>query len=258
MFATTIRSVALAVFVAGCITAADDPFVGKWKYNQNKSKDVGMRLKIDDLGANKYKFDNGAVQQVLVADGTDQPTEFGGTSSLAKTGDNTWKMVSKRDGRVLSESIWTLSPEGKTVTIRSTGTRLDGSTFDNQTVLGRVAGTGGLAGTWEEKSEKISTPPDWEIQPYEGGLSFVYPSSKGRLDLKFDGKDYAEQGPNAPKGVFTSGKRLNLNTIQMTDKHDGKVLDTAECKVSADGKTMTMTIHVTGQTKTLVEVYDRQ
>jgi len=258
MLATTFRSAALALLVAGWMTAANDPFVGKWKYNPDKSKVVGQRFKVEDLGANKYKIDGGAVAQVVVADGTDQPIEFGGTASLLKTGENTWKIVCKRDGRVLSENTLTLSPDGKTLTARYTGTRLDGSTFDDLEVMTRVAGTGGLAGAWETKSEKESAPTVWEIQPYEGGLSFVYPSSKGRLDIKFDGKDYTEQGPNAPKGVVTSGKRLDSNTIQITNKHDGKVLDTAECKVSTDGKTITMTVHSTGQAIPLVVVYERQ
>lgn len=258
MLATTFRSTVLVLLLAGWITAANDPFVGKWKYNPDKSTVVGQRIKVEDLGANKYKFDDGAVVEVIVADGTDQPMEFGGTASLLKTGENTWKTVGKRDGRVLSESTMTLSPDGKTLTNHTTGTRLDGSAFDDLEVMTRVGGSGGFAGTWETKSEKVSAPPVWEIQPYAGGLSFVYPSYKDRLDIKFDGKDYVEQGPNAPKGVFTSGKRLDSHTIQMTDKHDGKVLDTDECKVSTDGKTLTMTVHSTGQAIPLVVVYDRQ
>ena len=42
---------------------------------------IGQRVKIDELAPNKYKFDSGAVPQVLVADGTDQPMEFRGTVS---------------------------------------------------------------------------------------------------------------------------------------------------------------------------------
>jgi hypothetical protein len=259
MFSNVFRSAALAVLVAGSIAAADDPFVGKWKYNQDKSKVTGQRVKIEELAPNKYKFDSGSFPEVVVANGTDQPMEFGGTASLTKTGEDSWKMVSKKDGRVLSQSTWTLSPDGKSLTVHTTGTRLDGSTFENEGVVGRVTGNGGLAGTWETKAEKeMSTPADWEIQPYEGGISLLYPSNKGRLDLKFDGKDYSEVGPNAPVGVLTSGNRLKPDTIQLTEKHQGKVIDTVEYKVSADGKTLTATAHNTGQQKPVVAVYDRQ
>jgi hypothetical protein len=59
-------------------------------------------------------------------------------------------------------------------------------------------------------------------------------------------------------GILVSGKRLKPDTIQLTDKHQGKVMDTREYKVSADGKTLTATIHNTGQQKPVVVVYDRQ
>jgi hypothetical protein len=65
MFINVFRSAALAVLVAGSITAADDPFVGKWKYNQDKSKVTGQHVKIDELAPNKYKFDSGAFLKCL-------------------------------------------------------------------------------------------------------------------------------------------------------------------------------------------------
>jgi hypothetical protein len=261
MHATVVRSMALTILVAGWSIAANDPFVGKWKLNAGKSEMAGQRFKVEELGPNKYEFDDGSVPQVIVANGTDQPMELGGTMSLQMVSEEAYKAVYKRDGRVLSEQTWTRSPDGKTVMVHSTGTRLDGSTFDDEEVLSRVAGTSGngMVGTWESKSEKLSSPAAWEIQPYEGaGLSFVSPSSKSRLNMRFDGKEYVEEGPNAPKGVSTSGKRANANTLQLTDKHDGKVLDTEEWKASPDGKTLTMTHHTTGQQKPMVFVYERQ
>jgi hypothetical protein len=259
MHATVVRSMALTILLAGWSIAANDPFVGTWKLNGGKSQMAGQREKIEDLGSNKYRFDSGAVSEVIVADGTDQPVLFGGTMSLQKVSEGVWKAVNKRGGRVLAEQTWTISPDGKTAMIHSTGTRLDGSTFDSEGVWSRVAGASGLGGTWESKSQKFGSPTAWEIQPYEGGgLSFVYPSSKGRLDMKFDGKEYVEEGPDAPKGISTSGNRENANTLQLTDKYEGKVLGTNEWKISPDGQTLTMTVHNAGQKKPEVFVYERQ
>jgi len=258
MNATLLQSATLTLLLTACGLAATDPFVGKWKFNLVKSQTAGQWVKVEELGSNKYRFDDGAAPQTLIADGTDQPLEFGGTMSLQKTGETTWKTVSKRDGRILSEATWTMAPDGKLLTVHATGTRLDGSKFDNEDVMARTIGTTGLAGTWESKSEKRSSLTVWEIQPYENGLSFVYPASKGRLDIKFDGKEYVEQGPAAPKGITVSAKRQGANTLQLVDKHDGKALDTSEWSVSADGKVLTMTIHNTGQKKAEVLVYERQ
>ncbi len=258
MFTTTLKALAFGFLLVIWGAAADDPFVGKWKLNVTKSQTAGQRIKIDELGPNKYRFDDGAVPQVVVADGTDQPMDFGGTMSLQKTGANTWKAVNKRDGRTLSESTWTVSSDGKALDVHTTGTRMDGSMFDAEMEVVRVGGGSGLAGTWDTRDQKVSSPAVWEIQPHEGGLSLVYPASKGRLDIKFDGKEYTPEGPNAPKGITTSGKRENANTLLLTEKHDGKVLSTTEWRISTDRKTLTMTAHNTGQSKPEVLVYERQ
>ncbi len=258
MYATAIQSAALVILMTGWGIAANDPFVGKWKLNPAKSQTAGQWVKVEDLGSNKYRFDNGATPETLVADGKDQPIQFGGTISLQKTSEATWKTVVKRDGKILSQATWNLSPDGKNMTILTTSTRLDGSTFENEEVYSRITGTSGLAGSWEGESEKQSSPSVWEIQPYENGLSFVHPATKSRLDMRFDGKEYTEQGPTAPIGISTFGKRPNSNTLQLTDKHNGKAMDTAEWSVSPDGNVLTLTIHNTGQKKALLLVYDRQ
>jgi hypothetical protein len=91
------------------------------------------------------------------------------------------------------------------MTILTTSTRPDGSTVENEEVYSRITGANGLAGTWEGKSEKQSSPSVWEIQPYENGLSFVHPATQNRLDMRFDGKEYTEQGPTAPIEISRQG-----------------------------------------------------
>jgi hypothetical protein len=77
-------------------------------------------------------------------------------------------------------------------------------------------------------------------------------------NIKFDGKDYAAQGPNLPAGYATSGRRLSDRTIELTDKIDGKVLDTQAVEASPDGTTLTFTTHIPGQSKPNIQVFDRE
>ena len=104
IYATANKSAALVILMTGWGIAANDPFVGKWKLNPAKSQTAGQWVKVEDLGSNRYRFDNGAYPEILVADGKDQPTQFGGTISLQKTSDATWKTVVKRDGKILSQA----------------------------------------------------------------------------------------------------------------------------------------------------------
>lgn len=251
-------SLALACLFASTLSASEDPFCGKWKLNMEKSQFAGDQVKIQDLGVNKYKWTVGNVSDTITYDGTDQPVHFGRTISMAAEGTNSWKMVIKKEGRVLSSMTHTISDDGKTQTIKGTETKPDGTTSDFNAVWKKVAGGSGWGGTWEETDVKFSSADEWDIEPYDGdGLTFNTPAYQDTLSMKFDGRDYEEKGPNVAHGSMSSGKRVNAQTLEVTDKVKGEVMDHTEYKVSPDGKTLTLTIHETGQPKALTIVYDK-
>jgi hypothetical protein len=251
-------SLALVSLLAGTLWASDDPFCGRWKLNTQKSKFVGKQTKIQDLGGNKYKWTNGNDSDTITYDGTDQPVRFGRTISMAPEGTNSWRMVIKKDGRVMSSMTHTISGDGKTQTIKGTATKPDGTTSDFTAVWKKVAGGSGWDGTWESTDVKFTSPDEWDIEPYEGdGLSFNTPAYQDVLSMKFDGKDYEEKGPDVAPGSVSSGKRVNARTLEITDKVKGEVMDHTKYEVSPDGKTLTLTIRETGQPKALTIVYDK-
>jgi hypothetical protein len=258
MLKSTIKSLLIVCLLAGTLSAANDPFTGKWKLNQSKSKITGEQVKITALGGNKYRITIGNVSDTIVADGTDQPIHFGDTESIRQAGPNAWTQVIKKNGRVHYARTWTLAQDGRTVTIQSTETRPDGSTSSNHFVFTRTSGTTGFGGIWEMTTRKIGSPAEQVIQPYGGdGLSFIWPADQDTLSMKFDGKDYPETGPNVAAGSASSGRRVDQRTLEMTDKIQGKVMDTQQLQLSPDLNTLTVTIHETGQSKPLIAVYDR-
>ena len=251
-------SLALVCLLAATVYAASDPFCGNWKLNQEKSKISGEQMKIEDLGGNKYKFTFGDVSDTITADGTDQPVHFGRTTAISAAGPNTWKMVEKKDGKVLTSMTHTLSADGKTQTIKGTDSKPDGTTSDYTVALKRVGAGSGWAGTWESTEVKINSPDQWSIEAYESdGLTFDSPAYHDTLSMKFDGKDYEEKGPNVAPGSTSSGKRVDAHTLDVTDKVKGEVMDHAKYQVSPDGKTLTLTIHETGQPHAMTFVYDK-
>lgn len=251
-------SLALAGLLAGTLWAADDPFCGKWKLNMEKSKFTGEQIKIQDLGGNKYNWTVGNVSDTIAYDGTDQPVHFGRTLSMTPAGANNWKMVIKKDGRVLSSMTHTISGDGKTQTIKGTETKPDGTSSDFNVVWNRVGGGSGWAGTWESTDVKFTSPDEWDIAAYGGdGLTFNTPAYQDVLSMNFDGKDYEEKGPDVAPGSTSTGKRVNPHTLEVTDKVKGETMDHTKYEVSPDGKTLTLTIRETGQPKTMTIVYDK-
>lgn len=251
-------SLVLAFLLAGLTSAADDPFCGKWKLNKEKSKLTGEQMKIEDLGANKFKWTFGDDSETITADGTDQMGHFGTTSSLIAAGANNWKMVIKKDGRVISSMTHSVSADGKTQTIKGTDFKPDGTTSDFTETMTRIGSGSGLAGTWESTDVKFTSPDEWEISAYEGdGLTFTTAAYKDTLSMKFDGKDYEEKGPDVPAGSMSSGKRMNPRLLLVTDKIKTQVMDTTSFELSTDGKMLTVTVRETGQPKAQTYVYDR-
>jgi hypothetical protein len=75
--------------------------------------------------------------------------------------------------------------------------------------------------------------------------------------LKFDGKDYPEQGPRIPAGTTVSAKMTGKLTAQATTKLNGKVFDNEDWEVSPDGMTFTYTEHDAGSDKPALIILHR-
>jgi hypothetical protein len=251
-------SLAIAGLLAGTLWASDDPFCAKWKLNVEKSNFGGELIKIQDLGGNKYKWTVGDRTETMAYDGSDNTNEFGRTVSIAPEGANRWKMVIKKDGRVISSMTHTIAEDGKSQTIKGTESKPDGTTSDFTAEWKKLGGGSGWAGTWETSELKFTSPDEYDIEAYEGdGLSFKTPAYQEVLNMKFDGKDYEQTGPNLAPGSMSSGKRVNAHTLEVTDKVNGKIMDHTKYEVSPDGKTLTLTVHGTGQPKAITMVYDK-
>jgi hypothetical protein len=247
-----------AMLLAGTLTAADDPFCGKWKLDKEKSKISGEQVKIEDLGNNSYKFTFNGVSDTVKADGTDQPIHYGRTRSLTKEGSNTFKFVVKKDGKVIDSGTETLSDDGNMITIKGTNAKPDGTTNDYEVKTKRVGSGSGWAGTWESTNVELSSPDEFEIKPYGAhGLTFYTPAWQDTLSMNFDGKDYPEKGPRVPAGSMSSGKRSDPHTLEIAGKINGKVVEHDKYEVSEDGKTLTMTVHETNEPNPLTIVFDK-
>jgi hypothetical protein len=243
----------------GSLWAADDPFVGKWRLNPDKST-LTDQMRIEAVGENKYALTfAGGDPETVVADGTDQPALFGSTLAVTIEQPDTWKVVRKANGRTIITAIWKLSADGKTLTDNFTGIQADGSKLNLNVAYKRTAGSSGIPGTWESTNEKVDSVYEIEIRPYQNdGLAFITPAQKTTLNMKFDGKDYPSTGPGMPQGSVSQGRRLNERSLERIDKIQGKVTDKQQIEVSPDLKTLTMTVHATGQSEPSILVFERQ
>ena len=238
--------------------AANETFVGDWKLNPLRSKLTDV-MKVESLGPSKYTFNFGGGPETIVLDGTDQPGGFGSTLSVAAQGPDTWKVIRKRDGHMIVSATWNLSEDGSTLTDHFTGFNPNGSTYNLDYVYKRKAGGSGFEGEWVSTSETVNSVVLMQVRPYEGdGLSFIDPSAQVTRNVKFDGKDYPNLGPNVTPGSTSSLRRVNERTVEMTYKINGKLLYTQQIELASDSNTLTITRHIVGESETNIRVFERQ
>jgi hypothetical protein len=237
--------------------AANEPFVGKWKLNASKSR-FPDEMKVTAVGANKYVFDFGAGPETIVADGTDQPGVQSTTLAVTVEAPDTWKVVRKKDGRMLLTATWKLSDNGARLSDFYRQSQPDGTTLSMDYVYKRTAPGSGFAATWDSVSEKMNSPYELEIKPYdEDGLTFITPAEGNTQNVKLDGKDHPDAGTNASPDSASSGRRVDDHTLDITRKFKGEVRQTRHVELSPDLKTLTLTLHRAGQEKQTVLVFDR-
>ena len=194
-----------------------------------------------------------------MADGSDQPG-YGGTLLSAKVeAPETWIVERKKDGRLLLKATWKLSKDGSTLTDYYREFESDGSTLNMDYVYQRTGGGSGFAADWQSIKETMNSPFLMQVKAFQGdGLSFITPSEQEMKNVKFDGEEYPNPGPNVDRGASSSIRRVDERTLVITDKAHGKVTDSEEVELSADLKTLTITVHITGRDKPNVMVFERK
>lgn len=258
LFKHTFQLLLVACLATGALWAADNPFVGDWKLNSSRSKLIDM-MKVESLGANKYKFDFGGGPEKIVVDGTDQSGVYGTMLSVTVQGPDTWKVVRKKDTRMLLTATWKLSPDGNTLSDNYTEFGSNGSPSTVNYQYKRTAPGPGFAGSWESPMEMGNSASVLQIRPYEeNGLSFIQSSEKVTRNVKFDGKNYPDVGRDAAEGSTLAARRVDQRTLEVTDKVKGKITKTELIELSSDLKTLTRTVRPVGQHDPNIFVFERQ
>lgn len=246
--------------ISTALYGADDPFVGKWVLDKKATQLAPIHEGIEDLGGNRFEIveSNGASVNTVLADGTDQPANFGRTLSIKPQSDKAWRVVWKVNGRVQDEAVWAVSQDGQTLTMTGTFHLPDGGTNNFHRIWKRLSGKHGVVGTWEDLDPFQGSVPTLELRPYDDdGLSFYYPRlGKVLQNIKCDGKEYPDL-TDASSFSTSSGKRINSHALHIDDKFKGEVVDTQELSLAPDGNTLTIKITQTKNAETNVFVYDR-
>jgi hypothetical protein len=253
----TVLVVVLAL--GGSLAAAENPFAGTWKLNPAKSKLTGDTLKFEKTTSGAIRSSASGVSYTFNADGKEYTGPFDETIVWKQIDNSTWETTYRQKGILLTTDTTKLSPDSKTMTVVSKGTKPNGETFQDTVIYGRISGDKGLLGVWKDKEVKVSSPETLEIKPSgQDGLQVTSAGYKWTFEAKFDGKDYPATGPTLPAGITVVLKHTGPRSFEMLIKKSGKPLSRDAYTASQDGRTLTVAGSAVAVNEPYTEIFERQ
>lgn len=228
--------------LASSLAVAQTPFDGTWVTQLDTAK---FPTKPDRylLNNNRYECLTCVPKVSVPADGNDQKVtghSYFDTIAVKVVNASSIEIVQKKEGKVMYSDTETVSADNKTLSDKfsdTSGTQPVTGDFTSVRVAGGPSGSHAISGSWRpEKANSISSNGlTVTYQGTENGLKMSDPNGNS-YDAKFDGKDYPIQGD--PGHTLVSLKRIGDDTVEETDKRDGKIVGVYRMTVSKDGKSI--------------------
>jgi hypothetical protein len=225
------------------VAVAQNPFVGTWKLNQEKSQLAGDTMKFGPADAQSMELTAGGTKYSFRVDGNMYRMASGDLARWKQVDSVTWTTdYLKSDGKLLNTDTWKLAADNNTLTVVTTGIKPNGDAYTDSAVYTRTSGTTGLLGDWKSTNVKLSSPNPLTITANGlTGIVLNIASMKATLTGNFDGKDVAPVGPTVPPGLTIALFRIGPASFRLVEKINGSVAYSARYAVSSDGQTMTET-----------------
>lgn len=234
--------------LASAPAIAQNAIDGTWKFNLSdaqfpKKPDVYL------LQNGKYQCKTCVPPIDVKADGQDQPVSgdpYLDSVSIKVVDDRTIEEIDKKNGKTVTTSKTVVSPDSKTAAFEFT----DSSNTNADPVMGkgsitRVAkgptGSHAISGSWVTSKMDTLSDNGLVVTFKVEGDSLKMSNQTGQSYVaKMDGTDAPYKGD--PGTTSVSVKSAGKNTIEETDKRDGKVITVARMTVAPGGKTMMLMV----------------
>lgn len=251
------KKLLVLMLLSPALLYAQTPFDGTWQAKLDTAQ-FPKKPQSFLLDKGMYECSSCVPSFKVKADGTDQKVTghpYFDTIMVKIVDDHSIEMAQKKDGKSMGSDTDTVSSDGNTLTSKFVDTSEE-KPVTGEVTMTRVskgpAGSHAVSGSW--RMAKVNSISD-------NGLSTTFQGTADGLkmsdlngesyDAKFDGKDYPIQGD--PGHTLVSLKRIGNDTIEETDKRNGKVVGVSKMTVSPDGKWIT--VEYTNKERSTVTTY---
>lgn len=236
--------VSVVLLMVPTSTLAQAALDGTWKIDMSK---VTFPAKPDVflLQNGMYSCKSCTPAYTVKADGTDQAVTghpYFDSVAIKVVNDHEVQETDKKGGKVVATSTTTISPDGKTAKFdfrdasnTNGGPPVTGS-GEATLVMKGPAGSHAMSGSW--KTSKLENMSDnaliWSYK-VSGDMLTMNSKSGQSYTAKLDGTEAPMQGD--PGVTTVSVKMIGKDTVEETDKRNGKTVGILKLTVAPDGKT---------------------
>ncbi|MBB5341315.1 hypothetical protein [Tunturiibacter gelidoferens] len=223
--------------------AAQSAFDGTWKIDMNTA-DFPKKPDVFLLQNGTYECKTCTPPYSIKADGTDQPVTghpYYDSVAIKVVSDHEIEETDKKDGKVVTTSTATVSPDGSTMRFTFSDSS---NTNGGPAVTGKgeatlvakgPAGSNAISGSWRTtKIEGLSDNATVWTYKVSGDEITMTTLTGQTYTAKLNGVDVPMKGD--PGVTSVSVKMLGKDTLEETDKRDGKVIGVFKMTVANDGK----------------------
>lgn len=224
--------------------AAQSAFDGTWKIDMNKV-DFPKKPDVFLLQGGMYTCKTCTPPYTIKADGTDQSVSghpYFDSVAIKAVNDTAIEETDKKNGKVVATSTSTVSSDGNTLmfSFNDSSNTNGGPPVTGKGEATRVAkgpaGSNAISGSW--RTTKIEGLSDnatiWTYKVSGDELTMSSPTGQSYI-AKLNGTDAPMKGD--PGVTSVSVKMIGKDTLEETDKRDGKVIGVFKVTVASDGKT---------------------
>jgi hypothetical protein len=230
------------------LAMAQNVIDGTWKFDLSTAQ-LPKKPDVFLLQGGVYQCKTCVPPVDVKADGQDQKVTgnpYYDTVSITVVDDRTIEETDKKGPKTVVTSKSTVSPDGNTLTVvftDSSATNADPVTGKGEAtrVTKGPAGAHAISGSWQTaKLENLSANALLVTYQVNGDTLTMSNPTGQAYTAKLDGTDAPYKGD--PGTTSVSVKQMGKNTIEETDKRDGKVISVARITVAPDGKSMTVAV----------------
>lgn len=237
------KALVMALALGLAAPALASPFDGTWVADPASYKapeKVVTRL----LQGGVYSNPDAVPPIKVAADGKFHPTKndaFADELMVAVVDKNTIRQASRKGGKEVGESTFTVSPDGKTLTIAFTDKSAPSGVTTGKNVWTRVApapaGAHAVSGKWKQTGVADMSANALELTLKDSGKALTLSTPTGiGFSAPYGGSAVAITGDTG--GTKAAMKRVSADTLVETDTRGGKVVSITTYTLSKDGKSL--------------------